>query len=165
MLSDEHSLPIAVSSVRAPILVLGIGNILLRDEGVGVRAVESFQESGRVPPGVDVVDGGTGGAGLVDLICGRRKLVVVDAMQADAEPGTILRLTVDDLVSEFSARLSLHEVGLLDTLNMVRLLGEAPEKVVILGIQPAEICPGDSLTERVRSVLPAVLDAVCAECM
>lgn len=148
---------------RAPILVLGIGNILLRDEGVGVRAVEAFRKA-ELPPGVEAVDGGTAGADLLDLICDRRKLIVVDAMQADVEPGTVIRLTVDDLVGQPNYRISLHEVGLLDTLEMARHLSAAPQEVVVLGVQPEQISPGDTLTPRIEAVIPRLVELVRREC-
>ena len=148
---------------RAPILVLGIGNILLQDEGVGVRAAEAFQLSGP-PLGVEVVDGGTGGADLLDIISDRRKLIVIDAMQADFEPGTVLRLMVDDLVGAARHRISLHEIGLLDTLEMARHLAAAPQEVVIFGVQPAQIRPGDYLQPAVAAAIPRIVELVRAEC-
>ena len=82
---------------RRPILVLGIGNILLRDEGVGVRVIERMLKM-RLPDNVELVDGGTAGADLLDVLAERKKVIVIDAVQADCEPGTVLKFTADDLV-------------------------------------------------------------------
>lgn len=147
---------------RAPILVLGIGNILLRDEGVGVRAIEAMQGM-TLPPGVELVDGGTAGADLLDIISDRRKVIVIDAMEADVEPGTIVRMGIDDLAGPAACGVSLHEIGLLETLAMTRHLGTAPQEVVIIGISPAEVTAGDTLTERVLAALPHVIEQVLRE--
>ena len=114
---------------RRPILVLGIGNILLRDEGVGVRVIEQMQKL-RLPDDVELVDGGTAGADLLDVLAERRKVIVIDAVQADCEPGTVLRFTADDLVRPDRVGMSLHELGLGEALAMTRQLGCVPEEVV-----------------------------------
>jgi hydrogenase maturation protease len=147
---------------RAPILVLGIGNILLRDEGVGVRAIEAMRTL-NLPPEVELVDGGTGGADLLDIVCDRRKVIVVDAMDAGATPGTILRLAVKDLADADRPGISLHEIGLLETLAMARHLASAPAEVCVFGIQPGEIGPGDTLTEVMLAAIPTVIEMVLAE--
>ena len=147
---------------RAPILVLGIGNILLRDEGVGVRVIEAMQGMD-LPPGVELVDGGTAGADLLDIIADRCKVIVIDAMDADLEPGTILRLGIDDLANPVDPGLSLHEIGLLETLAMTRHLGCAPGEVVVFGVKPAEVRPGDTLTPTMTAAVPRIVALVRRE--
>ncbi|MHB1038104.1 MAG: HyaD/HybD family hydrogenase maturation endopeptidase [Pirellulales bacterium] len=145
-----------------PTLILGIGNLLLQDEAVGVRVVEALHDV-KLPAGVEVVDGGTAGANLVDLIADRRKLIVLDAIDAGAEPGTIFRLGPDDLLPAEGAAISIHQLGLVETLAMVRQLGCAPREVVIFGIQPRRIEPGLELTAEVSAAVPKVVRAVLAE--
>lgn len=159
------SCPASHTSLPAPslsTLVLGIGNILLSDEGVGVRAIEAMARLD-LPPGVELVDGGTSGADLVDLIADRRKVIVVDAIDAGAEPGTLFRLGPDDLVPDEGQPISLHQLGLVESLLIARCLRCSPREVVIFGVQPKRIAPGLDLTSEVAAVVPQVIRAVLAE--
>ena len=146
-----------------PILILGIGNILLQDEGVGVRAVERLRQR-QLPPDVEIVDGGTGGADLVDVIADRRKVIVIDAMEAAAAPGTVSRFSGDELLPDPDAAISLHQLGLVESLVMARQLGCPPREVIVFGIQPARIRPGLELSPPVAAAVAEVIDAVLAEC-
>ena len=145
-----------------PRLVLGIGNILLGDEGVGVRIIEALRERA-MPEDVEVADGGTGGADLVDLMADRRKVIVVDAAEFDGRPGDILRFTAADLGPRESVGLSLHDLGLAEALTMMRHLGCEPEEVVVFGIKPKRIAPGLDLTTEVAAAIPKVVELVLAE--
>jgi len=147
-----------------PILVLGIGNILLKDEGVGVHVVKAMAEQAESPAqDVEFVDGGTFGPDLIDIIANRRKVIVVDAVQAEGKPGTVLRFGDKDLAPKTDVSVSLHEVGLLETLRMAKHLGCAPQEVVILGIIPKDISPGLEMTEEVAAVVPKVIALVREE--
>ena len=159
-----------------PTLVLGLGNILLRDEGVGVhvvRAMETQAAAGAaLPEGVELVDGGTAGADLVDLIAHRRRVIVIDAVrvapgsstgQAEARPGTILRFGPESMAAKTAPGLSLHEVGLLEALLMARHLGCEPREVIVFGIIPADLGPGLDLTPPVAAAVPRVIDLVRQE--
>ncbi len=143
-------------------LVLGIGNILLRDEGVGVRVIEAMQRM-KVPSNLELVDGGTAGLDLLDVVADRRKVIVIDAVQADSEPGTVLRFGTDDLTPQGVAAISLHQVGLLETLMVAKHLGCAPRQVVIFGIEPKEMGYGLELSAEVATVVPKVIELVFAE--
>ena len=143
-------------------LVLGVGNILLRDEGVGVRAVEAMQRMG-ARPGVELFDGGTSGIDLLDVIADRRKVVVIDAVDGDFEPGTVLRLSPDDLASRTVQDASLHDIGLFETLAMARHLGVAPDEVVIFGVKPETIEWGLELSPRIAELIPRLIQQVIAE--
>lgn len=147
---------------RAPILVLGIGNTLLRDEGVGVRVIEAMREMA-LPPGVELVDGGTAGADLLDIISNRRKVIVIDAVDAGLEPGTILRLHVEDLASAGRPLVSLHEIALTETLAAARIIGSMPDEVIIWGIQPKDLRPGDVLSAEVASAVPRLVKRVLVD--
>ena len=151
-----------------PILVLGIGNILLRDEGAGVHVVRELtaraeRDHAVLPDDVELYDGGTFGIDLLDTLANRRKVIVIDAVRADAAPGTVLRFTAADLAQREEADLSLHQVGLCETLAMARQLGCAPEEVVIFGIVPATLESGLELSPQVAAVMPKVVELVLAE--
>ena len=145
-----------------PVLVLGLGNILLRDEGVGVRVVEALR--GRdLPPGVELCDGGTAGLHLVDVLAHRRHVLVIDALDAEAEPGTLFRLTPADLAGTPHGGTSPHEAGLREALALAPHLGTAPGDVVIFGIQPGRVEAGLELSAEVARVVPAAVEQVLAE--
>lgn len=145
-----------------PILVLGIGNILLRDEGVGVHAVRRFQAEG-VPEGVDAVDGGTFGADLLDVLADRERVIVIDAVEAEGPPGAILRFAGTDLAARTAVSLSLHDVGLLETLLIARQLKCEPKDVLVFGIIPARLDPGLEMTAEVEAAVGKVLALVRKE--
>jgi hydrogenase maturation protease len=152
----------------ASTLILGIGNILLRDEGVGVHVVMALQggvERGEIvlPDDVEVFDGGTFGLDLIDTIAGRRKVICIDAVEADAPPATVLRFTEADLARKPAANRSLHQLGLLETLMMARQLGAAPEEVVIFGIVPKSLEPGLEMTPEVAALVPRIVERVLKE--
>ena len=148
--------------IRRPVLVLGICNILLHDEGIGVYVVEQMQK-GNVPDYVELLDGGTAGADLLDHICDRQKVIVVDAVDSDTEPGTILRFTPDDLASNAGQSISLHEFGIADTLAMAKRLNCAPQEVIIIGIKPKDVTPGLGLSDEVTGIVSRVIECVSAE--
>lgn len=147
---------------RCPILVLGIGNILLRDEGVGVRVIEQMQKM-RLPDEVELVDGGTAGADLFDVLADRKKVIVIDAVQTDCGPGTVLRFTANDLAQPDGVSISLHELGFGEALTMTRQLGCAPEDVVVFGIKPKDISCGLELSEEIAASTLKVVKLVLAE--
>ncbi|NEP77013.1 MAG: HyaD/HybD family hydrogenase maturation endopeptidase [Okeania sp. SIO3B3] len=117
------------------ILVLGVGNILFTDEGIGVRAVEALLERYEFSENVTVMDGGTLGTRLMDPIINTEFLIVVDAVLGDGEPGAIYRLTGDDLRKSLAFKSSLHQSDLVDTLIYCDFIGNRPEAVVV-GMEP-----------------------------
>jgi len=152
----------SVARSRRPVLVLGIGNILLRDEGVGVRVIEQMQKM-RLPDDVELVDGGTAGTDLMGVLAERQKVIVIDAVRADCQPGTVLRFTADDLVRPEGVGMSLHELGLGEALTMTRQLGCEPKDVVVFGIKPKDIECGLELSEEIAASVPRVVELVLAE--
>jgi len=149
---------------RARILILGIGNILMRDDGAGVRAVEALRES-VIPESVEVVDGGTAGLALIDEIEGRERVIVIDAMDAGDPPGTVRRMTPDDLAGGAAGALSLHEFGLLQALDGARLLGRAPREVIVYGVQVKDVSLGLDLSDEVAAALPALAGRALADAL
>lgn len=147
---------------RAPVLVLGIGNLLMQDEGVGVRVVQELARRS-LPEGVELCDGATAGLDLLDILAGRRKVIVIDAVRCDAQPGTILRIEIDDLTFKPGVAISLHEFGLIATLRAGRLLGCLPEHMVLYGVRPAHLDMGLELSSQVADVIPRLIEQVIAE--
>jgi hydrogenase maturation protease len=128
------------------VLILGLGNLLLRDEGVGVHAVNALARRYRLPAGVEALDGGTSGTELLDTVAGRERLIVCDAIKSDALPGSAVRIDGDRIAAFFARRISPHQLGLSDLLANLELLGERPEHVTIIGIVPGDLGLGTELS-------------------
>lgn len=133
------------------ILVLGVGNILLRDDGVGVRVVEKLQAEYDFSRNVDLMDGGTLGLRLMAPISEADVLIVADAVKNGGPPGTVYRLPAEMLAKRVAFKNSLHQLNLVETLTLTEILGKSPEVAVVVGIEPADISPwGVELTDIVR---------------
>lgn len=149
---------------KKEILVLGIGNILLSDEGVGVHVVSALEQE--VPgENVELVDGGTAGADLLEIISDRKKVIVIDAVDGDYTPGTIVKCGQKDLLRccANSPSLSLHDLNLSDTLMMTKLLNCHPREVIIFGIKPYSIEPSMEMTEDMKTKVPDIVKLVLSE--
>jgi len=144
-------------------LVLGLGNILLGDEGVGVRVVERLQELYRFPPEVQVLDGGTLALDLLPYVEDADRLLVIDALEMGAEPGTIARLEGDKVPAFLSVKISPHQMGLADLLAAARLRNFYPQEVVLWGVQPEAVRPGLELSSPVAAQVEVLVDKVLAE--
>lgn len=151
-----------MSGQRPEILILGIGNILMADDGAGIRVIERLRGA-PLPDSVEVVDGGTSGADLVDILAERRKAIVIDAVDVGAEPGTVMRFDGNSWTEHASQAVSLHEVGLGQALSMVRLIGAAPEEMVVFGIQIQRLQPSLELSRPVNEAIERVIQRVLAE--
>lgn len=149
------------------ILVLGIGNVLLTDEGVGVRVIEALRSSFDFSDNVLLMDGGTLGLGLLDSIMEADSLLVIDAVCAASPPGTLHRMTDNDLHRALNGKNSLHDLGLAETLTAARMLDKRLD-VVILGVEPENInnwstCLTETIERRIPHLVAAALCEV--ECM
>lgn len=146
----------------ARVLVLGIGNLLWADEGFGVRAVQAFQQCYHTPRNVRVMDGGTQGVYLVQEVRDADLLVVFDAIDYGLPPGT-LKLIEGDAVPKYLGvkKVSLHQTGFQEVLALAEMLGDYPQQLLLIGVQPAEIEDfGGSLTPAVKAqVEPALRQA------
>lgn len=146
-----------------PVLVLGIGNILMRDEGIGVHVVNRMLEAGGLPSGVEVIDGGTAGFDLIPLMKDRKKIIIVDALSMDDAPGTIYRFRPDDVDSP-QRGYSLHEVNILEVIRTLKMMGDVPEieiiGVVAEDISTLEISLSDAVMGAVPKAVSAVMDAL-----
>lgn len=129
-------------------LILGLGNLLLSDEGIGVHVVRRLQRM-LLPPAVEVLDGGTGGFELLTHCRGKKKIVIVDAVQIAAEPGSIFRFTTAEVLEQPRPAFSVHEGGVYELLHFLQTLRPQPE-VIIYGIVPED-------TQRMSMALSATL--------
>lgn len=146
------------------VVVLGVGNTLMSDEGVGVHAVTALAEGYQLPDTVEVVDGGTAGMDCLDRIADADLLLIADCMRSkDKAPGTITRLADDQINAWFKTKISPHQVGLSDVLAACAFHGFPPKKVVLIGVQPASFETSMELTPAVAAVVPEVIDRLIEE--
>jgi hydrogenase maturation protease len=128
------------------VLVLGVGNILLTDEGIGVRTVESLLEKYQFSDDVDVVDGGTAGMELLEIIANKEHVILIDAVNTGAEPGTIVTLIDEEVPALFRSRISPHQLGISDLLGVMSITGETPKHFTLFGVVPFSMATGVELT-------------------
>ena len=146
------------------VLVAGLGNPLMGDEGVGPRVVELLKERAGEAAEADFLDLGTPGLALLHAIRGRRRVVIVDCAMMGEAPGAIRRFTPREVRSTADgAAQSPHEPDLLAVLRLARELGECPAEVVIFGIQPQRVAPGIGLSDTLEGRLEEYGAAVAAE--
>jgi hydrogenase maturation protease len=118
------------------VLVIGMGNVLMQDEGIGVRAVEELETRYRLPANVRVVDGGTTGMELFEPMRNADCLIVADAVNAAYPPGSLVRIANEEIRAFFQTKLSNHQLGLSDLLALLAFKGETPRHVAIVGMVP-----------------------------
>jgi len=121
------------------LLVLGLGNVLLGDDGLGAATIARIERSYRIPPGVHLEDGGTLGMSLLGLLAESDRVILVDAVRTDSPPGTLVRIDGEDVMDAVRERLSPHQVGVADLLDAARLIDCYPASVTLLGIVPEAI--------------------------
>ncbi len=145
------------------IMILGVGNILFKDEGLGVRVIERIQELYDFPENVSVVDGGVLGLGLLGTISQADHLIVVDAIRNGGTPGTLYRLCGEEIPKRIFAKNSLHQVDLLEALTLCQALDKVPETVII-GVEPEDIDSLDiELTDTVKARVDQLIQSVLEE--
>lgn len=143
------------------VLVLGLGNILLSDEGVGVKAVEELQNRYDCSDAVEIVDGGTMGLELLPYFEKRSHILIVDAVKSGREPGTITR--IEDPPAYFSSKTSPHQIGLSDVMGVAVITDIMPQNIALFGIEPKQLSIGLSLSTEVARNLSRLVDRVVAE--
>jgi hydrogenase maturation protease len=146
-----------------PILILGLGNPLQGDDGVGCRVAQELEKHA-LPDDVEVMDGGTPGVGLLNLFEGRRRVILVDAAEMDKSPGEIVRFRPEDVTLTGSAqRFSLHRSGVADALALADELKLALPEIVVFGVQPKSVDWRDGLSPEVQAAVPQVMELVLNE--
>jgi hydrogenase maturation protease len=145
------------------ILILGIGNVLLTDEGIGVRTLKELERRFTFPDNVELLDGGTAGIELLRHIRMRDYLIIIDAMKFNQEPGTVFRVEGADVPAAFRTRISPHQLGLSDLLAAAMLTDELPKNLVLFGVEPESIDIGLDLTDTVEASVEKLVSAVADE--
>jgi hydrogenase maturation protease len=139
-------------------LVLGIGNLVMSDDGIGVRVVQELATRYHFPADVTILDGGTLGLDLLPYLEGVERLLIVDAVTTDGEPGNLVRLAGDEIPVVFATKLSPHQMGLQDLLAVARLLGHEPAEMILWGVHPASIEMTMEMTPAVAAQLEPLVD-------
>jgi len=144
------------------IVVLGVGNLLLSDEGIGVHVANELMKMD-LPPEVSVVEGGTDGFRLLNVITEADRLIVVDAVKGGAEPGSIYRFDINEVRNCPSGfRTSVHQIGILEVIDLSGLIGKTPHTTVI-GIEPKSLDMSMELTSEIKSKIPRIIDLIFEE--
>ncbi len=158
---DEH-LRGGTSVPPQKVLILGVGNLLLKDDGFGVHFINSLREID-FPPNISVLEAGTVSHQLIPLLHEIDHLIVVDVVEAGDTPGSLFRFSPDDMRFPAEQKVSLHQISLVDVLNMAELTGGKP-KTTIIGVQPKDVVSWSTeLSDELRAVIPRVKDLVFEE--
>jgi hydrogenase maturation protease len=151
-----------MSETSKAAMVLGLGNLLFSDDGLGVHAIDCLRQDQRVGSGVTLLDGGTQGLNLIPHIWGFPRLLVIDAVDVGEAPGTVVRFEGGAL-DGLPGKPTVHQLGFADLMVAMKLLGDSPEEVVVLGVQPMSTDWGAELTAPVQNALAPLLDGVIAQ--
>jgi hydrogenase maturation protease len=144
------------------IVILCIGNLLLSDEGVGVHVAHKLMDM-NLPRGVSVVEGGTDGFRLLNVITEADRLIVVDAIKGGADPGSIYRFNIDEVKQCPSGfKTSVHQIGILEVINMSGLIGKTPFTTVI-GVEPKSLEMGMELSPEIKEKIPQIIELIFEE--
>lgn len=145
-----------------PTVVLGVGNPLMGDDGLGLVVLEQLRGRGPFAPPVELVDGGTWDMNLLHMVEGAERLLLLDAVSAGLPAGKLVELWGDDLPKYLSHKVSPHQIDLREVLAIAALRGTTPRELVAVGVQPAKIEWGVELSAEVRNALPALVDRAVA---
>lgn len=150
-------------NLEKKITLIGLGNLLMQDEGVGIHAVRALEERWELPPALEVVDGGTMGLDLLPYIEGRDRVLFVDAVNFGQEPGYIGVLENREIPAWFPAKGSLHHLGLMDVLAAAELLDTSPREICLIGIQPLSLEMGLDLSGLLQEKMGLLLERIIAK--
>ena len=143
-------------------VVLGVGNIILTDEGAGVRAVEALERGWKLPENVLAIDGGTSGMEMIEELSNLDFLIVLDVVKTGAAPGTVVRIAGEEIPVFFRKKLSPHQIALPDVLASLELLDAMPKEIVVLGVEFISLELGLDMTPTVAEKVPVL--AAMASC-
>ncbi|MBI4928853.1 MAG: HyaD/HybD family hydrogenase maturation endopeptidase [Anaerolineae bacterium] len=146
-----------------PVLVLGLGNILFGDEGLGVHAVQQLSRVCTLPDGVRCLDGGTLGLDLLCYFTADVRILILDAVRTGGAPGSLIRLEGSQIPAALSQKMSMHQLGLQDLMAASALRGMLPERVVLWGMQPALMDWSTDLSAEVERAMPELVEAAIQE--
>ncbi len=141
-------------------VILGVGNILRSDEGVGVHIVKELERFTVNGSRFTVIDGGTLGIDLIPFIENADKLIIVDAVKDGGKPGTVYKFRREDIhdtrYTIHDTRYSLHQINLIDTLNIMEIQNKLPKETVIIGVEPKNLGWGEELSEEIKKRIPEI---------
>jgi hydrogenase maturation protease len=141
-------------------VVIGLGNPLMGDDGLGLAALERLRRDWEIPPDVELVDGGTWGLTLLPVIEEARRVLFIDAIKTGAAPGTGVVIARDDLPRVLATKVSPHQVDLRDVLALAELRGTLPRETTAIGLEPAQVELSDELSDALRGQLDDLVQAV-----
>lgn len=149
--------------IRKSSRVIGIGNLLMGDDGLGVVAVEQLRQQ-QIPSGIELIDGGCGGVTLLQLLAECDRALLIDAADLGKAPGSILRISAEEIIGlqNSAGQVSLHQTGLAEVLTLAKTLDQLPELTLFL-VQPQNVERGLELSIPVQKVLPRLLEMVRKE--
>jgi len=147
---------------KKKIALIGVGNILMGDEGAGIRVIEKLEKMG-VPDNVTLFDAGTWFLDIVSELSDFDKVIIVDTTRGGGSPGTIYRFGLDDISSKGGSSISLHDFGVIESLNIERLVNRLPEDIVFYGIEPERITISLELSPRVEGVIDRLIEKLMDE--
>ena len=148
------------------IMAIGAGNLLMGDDGIGVRVIQELKNAGleREIPDIELVDAGTAALDVLMDCDGRVRLLIVDAVTAGKPPGTIYRFRREQIArAGQGGGFSFHDISLLDSLKLAEIGGAEIESVMFIGVEPFEVKPSDRLSPGMEAMLPAIVEAVRRE--
>jgi len=144
------------------ILILGVGNLLLRDDGFGVHLINSLKDTA-LPGNVELLEAGTVSHQLIPRLHEIDHLIVIDVVEAGDTPGSLFRFSPDDMKYPIEQKSSLHQISLIDVLNMAALTGKKP-RTVIIGVQPKDVSSWSmELNDELVAVIPRVKELIFEE--
>ena len=147
-------------SKESKIAVLGIGNTLMQDEGVGVHMVNALMQDWHFEPEIEIADGGTMGLELMDYFRENDKIIIVDAVNFNKEPGFVGSIENEDILARLNTKLTLHHLGLTDVLASLKLIDVNPEQIFLIGVQPEKVELGLEMTETVEGKMGRMLEVI-----
>jgi hydrogenase maturation protease len=142
------------------VVVLGVGNVLLSDEGLGVRAVERLEREFLFPENVVLLDGGTLGLGLIHYLEDAEKVLVIDAVSGGGPPGRVYKFAGHEVTLRVGRKVSMHDLGLQEVLALLSLMDRSPEEIVVVGMEPGDLSPGVSLSPQVERGMDLLIKEV-----
>ncbi len=149
-------------SKEKKIVVLGVGNLLLSDEGVGVHVANRLMEI-PLPSEVEVIEGGTDGFSLMDVVMRADSLIVIDAVKGGAPPGSIYRFDIEDCSHYLDFyKTSVHQINILEVINLSKLIGHTP-KTTIIGVEPRSLEIGMELSPIIQAKIPKIIELIFSE--
>lgn len=142
------------------VAVLGIGNILMGDEGVGIHVIQTLEKSYTFSPSINLIDGGTTGFDLIPYFEDCEKMIIVDAIDFQKEPGYIGSLYNEEIHYRFNTKISLHHAGLADVLSVIKLTDIPSPDMMLIGVQPLHVKMGINLSDVIANKMEQILNTV-----